>query len=418
MNDKQRRIRKFSDLGFGLVLHWGLYSLYERGEWVQYAHNLDIASYKKRISDFNAAGFDPQSIASLARKNGAGFIILTTRHHDGFSLYDTNGLNDFDAPHSSANRDLIKEFVSACNDEGILPILYHTTLDWQWNGKTTMELDNTEFDNYLDYLYESVEILCSNYGQVGGFIFDGNWSRPDMDCKYDRLYGMIRKHQPDAIIMDNTGLERPGVRDHHEIDAVTFEQHAICEENITYGDNIAALRWLTFNDHWSWSCRDFNFKSGKEIIEGLVQSRRFGAVYTLNMGPLADGSLEEMDLALINKIGRWMEIYGDAIRKGRPMNYSCSGKDFLLEDANACRGYYFCHELGIAGLDNVTRNKKDISVRKIFKWDRPVHSLHWMDNNEKLKWEDEEDCLAINCTGFPYGENHVVRVAIIEWYLL
>ena len=157
------------------------------------------AEYRKLQESFAGENFDAEKIARLAAETGMKYAVLTTRHHGGFSLYDTKGLNSFDSIHSPAGRDFTREFAEACRAEGIKPFFYHTTLDW-------MEEDfEKDFDRYLEYLRQSVEILCTEYGEIGGFWFDGNWSRPDADWKLDELYGMIRRLQPNALIINNTG---------------------------------------------------------------------------------------------------------------------------------------------------------------------------------------------------------------------
>ncbi|MBQ2785351.1 MAG: alpha-L-fucosidase [Oscillospiraceae bacterium] len=137
-------------------------------------------------------------IVSIAKAAGCKYCCLTTRHHEGFSLYDTQGLSDFDALHSPVGRDLVAEFAEECRKGDIIPFFYLTTLDWRHP-----DFEN-DFDAYLDYLYKSVEILCTNYGKIGGLWFDGNWSKPDANWQEDRLYKMILLYQPDAMIINNT----------------------------------------------------------------------------------------------------------------------------------------------------------------------------------------------------------------------
>ena len=165
------RIANFERMAYGMFIHWGLYSLVGRGEWTYLMHKHDQDEYKSLMSSFTAREFDGAEIARVAKQAGMKYVTLTSRHHDGFSLYDTQGLNEYDAPHSAAGRDLIKDFVEGCRSEGIVPMLYHTTLDW------VEPRFNNDFDGYLHYLQESVEVLCSNYGEIGGFWFDGNWSK-------------------------------------------------------------------------------------------------------------------------------------------------------------------------------------------------------------------------------------------------
>jgi alpha-L-fucosidase len=211
------------------------------------------------MQSFTAEDFDARELARIAKGAGMKYITLTTRHHDGFSLYDTCGLNEFDAPHSPAKRDLVREFADACREFDLVPFFYHTTLDWSWHGKKTPELTEKEFNEYLDYLYRSVEILCSNYGKIGGLWFDGNWSRPDSDWQEDRLYKMIHRLQPDAMIINNTGLQALGKMGNEEIDSVTFENNAaqpIDREGMK--KYVAGEVCKTMNIHWARSEKDFH----------------------------------------------------------------------------------------------------------------------------------------------------------------
>ncbi len=216
--EPEPRIERFEKLAYGMFVHWGLYSQLGKGEWVKFLENIPMHDYAKLKDTFTANEYDPRTWARVAKEAGMKYICLTTRHHEGFSLYDTRGLNDFDAVHSPAGRDLVEEFVKGCQSEGIVPFFYHTTLDWY---QASFEKD---FKTYIDYLCSSIEILCRHYGPVGGFWFDGNWSKPDADWQEGRLYGIIRKYQPEAMIINNTGLQAKGVVGHQEIDSVTFEQ--------------------------------------------------------------------------------------------------------------------------------------------------------------------------------------------------
>ena len=197
-------IKNFEQLGFGMFVHFGLYSKLRSSEWTFHLHKRNMDEYSKLIETFDVKADAIKDLVALAKKSGCKYITLTTRHHEGFSLYDTKGLNDFDALHSSTGRDLIKEFVDECRKEDILPVFYHTTLDWY-----NKDFEN-DFDAYLENLKKSVEILCTNYGKIGGLWFDGNWAKPDADWKENELYAMIRRLQPEAMIVNNTGLEARG----------------------------------------------------------------------------------------------------------------------------------------------------------------------------------------------------------------
>ena len=152
-------IEDFKQLGFGLFVHFGLYSIVGKGEWYLHLNpNAKMNEYEKLPAKFKVKKNWAKELVNTAKQAGCKYITLTTRHHDGFSLYDTCGLNDYDAPHSACGRDLIREFVDACNEGGIVPFFYHTLLDWR------EESYQTDFPKYIDYLVKSIEILCKNYG--------------------------------------------------------------------------------------------------------------------------------------------------------------------------------------------------------------------------------------------------------------
>ncbi len=403
----EKRILEFEKMGFGMFVHWGLYSQLGKGEWIfHHTDALKIDEYKKLKDTFTAEDFDAEKLVLTAKNAGCKYITLTTRHHEGFSLYDTCGLNDFDAPHSPAGRDIIKEFVDACNKHQIAPFFYHTTLDWY---NTDFEDD---FDKYLEYLRKSVEILCTNYGKIGGLWFDGNWSKPaDTDWKEDALYATIRKHQPDAIIVNNTGMRARGKLGNPEIDSITFEQGRPTPMN-REGMNkyIAAEMCETINDHWGIGHRDFNYKSPKELIESLCNCRKVGANYLLNIGPTAQGGVDVIQGEFLRVIGDWMKIYGEAIYNGKPYPAGGIGNNFILKGENEL--YLFFFDLAKNGSENVTvRNGNYCGSYSFGNVTHKISSVEWMDNNEKLSFVQKDNMLTVNATGYPYGVSTCVRVA-------
>ncbi len=400
-------IKNFEEMGFGLFIHWGLYSQLGKGEWTYFIEKMNMDEYKNLKDTFTAEDFDAESIVITAKKAGCKYITLTTRHHEGFSLYDTCGLNDFDAPHSPAKRDLIKEFVDACNKHGMMPMFYHTTLDWY-----NKDFEN-DFDSYLEYLRKSVEILCKNYGKIGGLWFDGNWSKPDADWKLDDLYGTIRKYQPEAMIINNTGLGARGETGHPEIDSVTFEQGKPTPMNREgMSKYIAAEMCYTLNDHWGVGYNDFNYKSPKELIEALCDCRKVGANLLLNIGPEAQGKIQGIQKELLYLIGDWMNIFSEAIYKGKPYKAYSNGKNFILKGDNCL--YMFVYDLGKKGNENVTVGGQYAGAYGFSNVCDEIKSIKWMDNGEELSFAQKDGLLNVNFTGMPYGTSYCVRVAKAE----
>jgi len=345
----------------------------------------------------------------LAREAGMKYITLTTRHHDGFSLYDTRGLSDFDAPHSPAKRDLVGEFVEACRQEDILPVFYHTTLDWRFDSA---RCSPAKFDEYLDYLHDSVEVLCRNYGDIGGLWFDGNWSRTDLDWKEDRLYATIRRFQPQAMIVNNTGMVARGALGHPEIDSVTFEQDLPrAPDRSRYPKYVAGEMNQTLNAHWGVATRDFNFLSPAQVIQNLCACRKVGANYLLNVGPTATGRIPDYEAALLRKVGEWIQGNADAIYNGVPVACRASGRDFVLRSGETF--YLFVHDLSRLGDADVVTAGGGTGPRSLSDWHTPLASAHWLDLGEVLALAQnlEAGFASINCTGYPYGTDCVVRLA-------
>ncbi len=400
----KNHVKEFEKMGFGMFVHWGLYSQLGKGEWIYCLDDSVKDGYEQLTDTFTAEDFDAEEFVKFAKNSGCKYITLTTRHHDGFSLYDTCGLSEYDAPHSAAKRDLIREFVDACNKYGIAPFFYHTTLDWHNPDY------NSDFDKYLEYLRKSVEILCTNYGKIGGLWFDGNWNKPDADWKLDELYATIRKHQPEAMIINNTGLGERGKLVHSEIDSVTFEQGKPTPMDRRGMEKyVAAEMCYTINQHWGVGHSDFNYKSPKELIETLCDCRKVGANLLLNVGPEAQGKISGMAKELMNIIGKWMNIFGEAIYEGKPCSSGCAGKNFILEGENCL--YIFAYDLGTKGNENVTVNGEYAGVYVFSDIDKDIEKIEWMDNNESLEFSCENGALKVNLTGTPYGVNYCVRVA-------
>jgi len=407
----EKRITEFEKLGFGMFIHYGLYSQVAKGEWIYWMTDRNMEEYKKLADTFTAENFNAEELVLAAKRGGCKYVNLTTRHHEGFSLYDTRGLCDFNSLNAPSKRDLVLEFVEACNKHDMVPFLYHTTLDWY------QESFENNFDEYLEYLRASVEVLCRNYGKIGGFFFDGNWIKPHADWKLDELYGTIRKYQPDAMIINNTGLHALGRSGHPEIDSVTFEQnnaHPIDRDGMK--KYLAAETCMTMNTHWGYAADDYNYKSPADLIRSLCTCRTAGANYLLNVSPDTKGALPEYQKMLLSLVGDWIEKYSEAIYNVEPMYYpnnpgSCSTvKTVISRDKDAV--YFYVFDLGKIGDKNVTVDGKYAGIVGFSNFNYPVERIEWLDSGEELKFTQGDDTsLSVNFTGHKYGYDYCVRIA-------
>ena len=281
----------------GMFVHFGLYSIVGKGEWYMFNEQVPSEKYEKLLSKFKVKKSWAKDIVRTARGFGAKYIVLTTRHHDGFSLYDTKGLTTYDVMHTPTKRDLVKEFVDECNKNDIVPFFYCTLIDW--HNKDFKD----NFDIYRKYLLDSITLLCTNYGKVGGFWFDGTWFNQKLDWKLNDIYSIIRKYQPDAIIANNGGLENVGEILHKEIDCTIFEKNTPLSTNSPDKKHRAKEKCQTLNDHWGYYKCDNNYKSIGNLFNDYLLCQKHKANLLLNVGPKRNGIVKHKEKVLLRKLG-------------------------------------------------------------------------------------------------------------------
>ena len=403
-------VKDFENLGLGMFVHFGIYSILGQGEWVMHHHKIPRDEYRRLAPDFCPANDWAERLVKTAKSAGCRYITLTTRHHDGYSLYDTCGLNDYSTV-NFIGRDLVREFVDACRTEGIIPFFYHTYLDWY------DERFDSDFPAYLAFLRESVRLLFTRYGKIGGIWFDGKWSRKDADWEEDAMYSMIRSYQPEAIIVNNTGLSALGELGHIELDSVTFERGRPKPINLDGAPKyIASEMCEVFGTHWGYAESDLLYKSPATIIEELADCRRYGANMLLNVGPMGNGYISEVDRAFYSMLGKWVSLYGESIRLPRPSGIeveNTDGRDFLLRDGNKL--YLFCFGLPMSADPNVSRAADSNRYEDVFRLPEGERATaaEWLDDGTQLELEERDGKTVVKTLPYLYGTNHVVRVAKI-----
>ena len=398
-------IKSYEKLGFGMFIHFGLYSIVGNGEWVNSGETvISRDDYRSLINSFRVKEGFIKELVSVAVNAGCKYAILTTRHHDGFSLYDTRGLSDFDVIHSPTGRDLVREFVDECRANGLSPFLYHTGIDWNRSEYSS------DYEAYRRYLYESVELLSKNYGKIGGFWFDGFWD--DRDWHLDELFGMIRKNQPEAMIVFNRGLinNDPGSK---EIDCLTFERNKPRVE-MQSGKYRAREMCQVLNDHWGYAENDINYKSVREILEDLILCRRYRSNFVLNVGPSMNG-ISALEKGIFGAIGKWMSVFGKVITEGEPLDAEADNpNDFIVE----MNGKYYLVVYGLRSCGDINvvmgcGGGKSVTVKN---FNKTVKSVKWYDSGRDIEYEQNGSEIAFKFAPFDYSYNMIVRIAEIEVY--
>lgn len=396
-------IKAFEQLGFGMFVHMGLYSMLNSGEWYWEVDGYPDDDYRRLMDTYTVDNMENLVVA--AKNAGCKYITLTSKHHEGFCLFDAKETSTFDAMHSPCKRDLIREFVDACNKHGIVPFFYYATYEFRHPDY------NDNFNRYLAYVRSQVEILCTQYGKIGGLWFDGNWNKKGADWQEDALYSLIRKYQPEAMIINNTGLDAQGAVGNPEIDSVTYERGQALPINREGREKYVAGEVCdSITNHWGIA-DDLDIKSPRNLIESLCNCRKVGANYLLNVGPDEHGNVPPEGEFILNCIGRWMSKYGEAIYNGRPYWAREGVQNFILRSEDGKTAYFFVFGLSNLGSKHVVSQIGGEGDTTFDGVDLTITDIRWMDNDELLASSKENGNLTVNFTPFPYGTHYCVRVA-------
>ena len=400
-SEENLKARKwFSDAKFGLFVHWGVYSILGDGEWVMNNQNISIEEYEKLPSFFNPIEYNPREWVKTAKSAGMKYITITSRHHDGFSMFDTNA-NNYDIIDSSPyKRDILKMLAEECRKEGIKLFFYYSLLDWHNDdyfprGRTGNDIpgrNEGNWENYIEFMKIQLTELLTNYGDIGGIWLDGHWDQKEwdgekfgklkVDWHYDELYSLIHELQPHALIGNN-----------HHIGVIDGEDFQMFEKDLPGGnttgwgtpeDQIGDLPLEvceTINGSWGFNLKDRKHKSTKELIHYLIKSAGYGSNFLLNVGPMPNGKIQPRHISTLEKIGNWMGVYGETI-------YSTSRGPISPNDSIVSTqkdGVVFLHLLNIKGEELELNN-----------FNAKIKTLYNFINEEKIPYKVKGKTLTID----------------------
>tara|TARA_B100001146_G_scaffold29864_4_gene23344 strand:+ start:545 stop:1879 length:1335 start_codon:yes stop_codon:yes gene_type:complete len=319
----------FQDSKFGLFIHWGIYSVLGAGEWVMEERGpasytgrpgIPASQYDRLAAQFNPTQFDAREWVALAKASGMKYITITSKHHDGFAMYDSS-LTDWNiVDRTPYGRDVLAELAEACREEGLKLFFYYSQLDWRHEdyfprgrtGRQAGRPENGNWDNYIDFMNGQLRELLTNYGEIGGIWFDGMWDKWDAPWRLDETYRLIHQLQPQTLIGSNHHLAPlPGE------DFQSFE-HDLPGANTT-GYNTTEIGTLPFetaetiNQSWGFNLTDHDYKSTDDLIRYLVNAAGRNANFLLNVGPMPNGKIQGEFEERLHGIGHWLDEYGDSI---------------------------------------------------------------------------------------------------------
>lgn len=367
INDKKERIQWFQDARFGMFIHWGLYSIPARGEWVRSSERISKEDYEQYFEEFNPVNFNPKLWAKAAKDAGMKYAVMTAKHHDGFCLFDSK-LTDYKATNTTLHRDFIKEFLDAFRAEGLKVGLYYSLLDWYhedypaygdrhhpMRGNEAYKNKSHDFDRYLDYMHGQIRELCTNYGDIDIMWFD--FSYDDMageKWRATELVNMVRLLQP-GIILDNR-LEASGESygsiktlnpSIYSGDFASPEQ-IIPPEGVTdcEGNQIPWEACITMNNHWGYCSTDKLYKPAKQIIRKLVECVSKNGNLLLNVGPNALGEFPVEASQLLSEIGQWMKENNKGIYNCQKSQFEKPEWGYYTEKENLLYAHIFEGNIG------------------------------------------------------------------------
>jgi alpha-L-fucosidase len=328
--ERDARMKWWRDARFGMFIHWGLYSIpagewqgkTSYGEWILEETHMPVSQYEIFADQFNPTKFNATNWVRAAKAAGVKYIVITSKHHDGFALYPSD-LTDWCVKRTPFQRDPLAELAAACKAEGITFCFYHSIMDWHhpdwglrraWNDVAT-NAPAPDMDRYVAYMKGQLKELLTRYGPIGILWFDGQWESPWTTERGVDLYNYVRSLQPNIIINNRVGkpvhTAGGGMAETGAVGDYGTPEQTIPPNG--FGPGVDWESCMTMNDHWGFNKNDHNWKSTQMLVRNLIDCASKGGNYLLNVGPTAEGLIPDASLERLKQIGDWMQINGDAI---------------------------------------------------------------------------------------------------------
>ena len=318
----------FQDMKFGMFIHWGASSVLGDGEWVMNNRNIKVPEYTRLQHIFNPQDFDAKKWVAAAKSAGMKYITFITRHHDGFSNWDTKQ-SEWKITNTPYGKDALKQLADECHKEGIKLFCYYSLLDWYRSdyqyetgrtGQGTGRTQKSEWNSYINFMKAQLREILTNYGEISGIWFDGHWdqlendhdkdAKSKVDWHYPEIYSLIHSLQPKCMIGNN----------HHLMpiegeDFQMFEKDLPGENTTGFGGSGVSQLPLetceTMNNAWGFNITDRAYKSTKTLIHYIVNAAGRNANFLLNIGPMPNGEVQPEFTDTLKKVGEWMAKNGD-----------------------------------------------------------------------------------------------------------
>jgi len=392
--DRERRMKWWHEARFGMFIHWGLYSVLGRHEWAMENEGIPVAEYEQLARRFKPKANAARDWARLARQAGQKYMVMTTKHHEGFCHFDSK-LTDYCAPKQGPGRDLVKEYVDAARAEGLRVGFYYSLMDWHHPDGAGCATDEAARRRFVDYIHGQIRELLTNYGKIDILWYDVAWPLDARGWESEKMNEMVFRLQPDIIVNNRNKLDGDFATPEQRIEAA----------------NRAWESCMTMNDSWGYQKADDNWKSPKTIVRNLVTCAHGTGNYLLNIGPRPDGSIPEESVRILNAVGKWMDrnsvtIYqSEECQPGRSNYASFSRKgNTLFMHVH----YWPGDTASLGGLRNKVLSARLQASGKDVKFDQDPFRVRFLNLPEKAP-DDPVTTIAIECDGEPHQDNEYVR---------
>ena len=378
-----------------MFIHFGLYSVLGRHEWAMEEEGIPVAEYQLLAKQFNPAPHAAGAWAKLAKTAGMKYMVMTTKHHEGFCQFDTK-LTDYCAPKQAAGRDLVAEYIEAAKSEGMRFGFYYSLMDWHHPDGARCRNDEAARRRFVDYIHGQVRELCSNYGKVDVLWYDVDWPLSPEGWESVAMNKMVRQLQPDILINNRAGIPEDFTTPEQEIRASSSPWEAC----------------MTMNDSWGYQRADDDWKSPKTIVRNLITCARDGGNYLLNIGPRPDGSIPQPSIEILTAVGKWMDAHGDLIHNAEPCQVKHS--EFANFTRRGNNLYIHAHfwpgdELAVGGLQQRVLSAKLYATGQPVQFEQERFRVRFT-GLPKTAPDPIATVLAVECDGEPTQDTLAIRI--------